>query len=157
MLGVVIVLAIAESLLPPLPLLPPGVKPGLSHVVMMYCLFYVGAREAFGLAALKSLFALLTRGMVAALLSFAGGWLSLVIILLLARIFGRRISYLALGVTGAVAHNLGQLAAASVLVSSPFVFYYMPALLVSGVVMGCVTGTLLKVVMPYMDRLGLNQ
>lgn len=153
MLGMVIVLSIAESMLPPLPFLPPGVKPGLSHVVMMYCLFFVGAKEAFGLAMLKSLFMLLTRGMTAALLSFAGGWLSLGIIYLLARVFGDRVSYLALGVAGAVFHNLGQLAGSSVLIGSASVFYYLPVLLVAGVVMGCVTGTLLKVVMPYMDKL----
>lgn len=157
MLGLVIVLSIAESLLPPMAFLPPGVKPGLSHIFMMYCLFFVGAKEAFGLAVLKSLFALLTRGMVAAFLSLTGGWLSLAVIFLLVKVFGNRISYLALGVAGAVTHNLGQLAASSVLIGSAYVFFYLPAMLVSGVVMGCVTGTLLKVVMPYMHSMHVGK
>ena len=72
-LAMALVLSYVENLLPALPFLPPGVKLGLSHVVIMYCLFFVGAPSAFWIALLKSLFVLLTRGMIAALLSLSGG------------------------------------------------------------------------------------
>lgn len=45
-----IVLSFAESaLIPPLPV--PGLKIGLSNIVTMYCLFCMGRREAYMIAA----------------------------------------------------------------------------------------------------------
>ena len=55
----------AENLIPALPMAPPGVKLGLSNIVVAYCLFYLGGREALCIALLKSGFVLLTRGMTA--------------------------------------------------------------------------------------------
>ena len=43
-------------------------------------------------------------------------------------------------ILGAVAHNAGQLSAAVVLVGSTGVFYYMPYLLLAGLLFGSVTG-----------------
>ena len=121
--GILFALAItlswAESLIPPLPFLPPGVKLGLSNVVTMYCLFCIGWREAFLIALLKGAFAFVTRGATAGLLSGAGGILSVLSLLLCIRLFKQRISYTALSVIGAVCHNLGQLFMASLLVDTP--------------------------------------
>ncbi len=59
-----------------------------------------------------------------------------------------------LSVIGALAHNLGQLLA-SVAYTSTVMFYYLPVLVVSGVIMGIVTGVMLRVVMPHIQRLFL--
>ena len=60
-----------------------------------------------------------------------------------------------LSIIGALAHNLGQLLA-SVAYTSAVMLYYLPVLVVSGIVMGIVTGTVLRVAMPYINRLGLG-
>lgn len=152
-LAMALVLSYVENLLPALPFLPPGVKLGLSHVVIMYCLFFVGAPSAFWIALLKSLFVLLTRGMIAAFLSLSGGMLSLLCLFTLSRVGGKRISYLALSATGAIVHNLGQLFGVSLLISHSFLFYYIPVLLISGLLTGLVTGILLRIVMPALAHL----
>ncbi len=129
----------------------PGIKLGLSNIVTMYCLFCLGWREAYLLAALKSLFVLLVRGMVGAALSLAGGLLSVTVMLVLARL--RRNSFLFISICGGLCHNLGQLAMAAVVMGNLMVFYYFPILAVAGVAMGVVTGVLLRTLEPMLEKL----
>ena len=44
---------------------------------------------------------------------------------------------------------------ASVIMKSGFVIYYLPIMAVSGVGMGVATGVLLRVMLPYMNKLQL--
>ena len=148
-------LSFAESLLPVLPMLPPGFKLGLSNIVTMYTLFMLGTKRGFAIAVMKSLFVLLTRAPVAAFMSLCGGLLSVVCMALCARVRWLRGDYMLLSIIGALAHNLGQLLA-SVAYTSTVMLYYLPVLVVSGIVMGIVTGTVLRVAMPYINRLGLG-
>ena len=68
-----LVLSALEGLLPPMPFLPPGVKLGLSNIVTMYCLLYLGAGSAYAVVVLKSAFVFITRGATAFFMSFCGG------------------------------------------------------------------------------------
>ncbi|UOO38806.1 Gx transporter family protein [Oscillospiraceae bacterium CM] len=149
-----ITLTAVEYLLPPLPMLPPGVKLGLSNIVTMYCLFFLGRRSAFTIVFLKSAFVFLMRGFTAFLMSFSGGILSALVMLLLLLLVRQNISYLIISIAGAITHNLGQIIVASFLLGTALVFAYLPVLLISGVIMGTLTGTLLKVVMPAFNAIG---
>jgi heptaprenyl diphosphate synthase len=153
MLAIILVLTALEHMLPPLPLLPPNVKLGLSNIVTMYCVFFVGRASAVTMNALKAFFVFLTRGPMAGILSLSGGMLSIGIIILLTVIFKDKISYAIVSVAGAVAHNLGQYAAVSLIMQTVYMVYYLPVLLVAGVVMGVVTGVLLKVILPVFKRI----
>lgn len=148
-----VVLMLLESAIPPIPTLPPGVKLGLSNVAVMYTLFYLGKGSALTLLVLKSLFVFLTRGVTAFFMSFAGGIVSICVMILLTSLKKRNISFIMLSVLAAVSHNMAQLAVSAILLSSTAAFGYAPILAVSGIVMGVVTGTLLKVMMPVMRRL----
>ena len=148
MLAVAVMLTALEHMLPPLPLLPPNVKLGLANIVTMYCVFFVGKSSAVGLNVLKSFFVLLTRGPMAGLLSLSGGLLSIAVVILLHRLFKDKISYVMISVAGACAHNLGQYAVISLWLATPVMVYYLPVLVASGIVMGTVTGVLLRVLMP---------
>lgn len=146
------VLSFIESSIAPLLGLPPGVKLGLSNVVVLYALLCLSARSAAALAVLKAGFALLTRGVTAGLLSLTGGLLALLVMWLLCR-FGQEKQYFILSVCGALAHNLGQLAAVTLLTQSRYTLYYLPVLLVSGLVVGSLTALVLRAVMPALQRL----
>jgi len=152
MLAIIAALSALEHMLPPLPFLPPQVRPGLSNVVTMYTLFFLGTGPALLLTVLKSLFVLLMRGAVAGFLSLCGGLLSVGVILALAAVSKRRLSYLLLSVGGALAHNAGQLLAASLVLKTGLVFTYFPVLAVAGILMGSITGALLRAVMPLFDK-----
>ena len=158
-MGLLFALAIAlsalEGMLPAfIPV--PGIKPGLSNIVTMYCVFVLGARQAFGLALLKALFALIIRGFTAGVLSLSGGMLSVVVMLVLLAVRGKKLSYGMAGIAGAVAHNLGQLAVAFFLLGLPQLFYYAPALVAAGIVMGLITAALLRAVMPLLSSVGIR-
>ena len=109
LMGLLFALAMAlsflESLLPALPMLPPGIRLGLSNIVTMYALFVLGPVSGYTIAVLKSLFVLLTRGAVAAAMSASGGIASVTVMLLLSLLPGIRRQYLLLSVFGPVHHQ----------------------------------------------------
>lgn len=154
LLGLLLALALAlsffESLLPAMPFLPVGVKLGLSNIVTMYCLFFLGTGPAFTVACLKSGFVLLLRGPTGAAMSLAGGLVSVLVMLGCRRLLrlGERLTSIA----GAVAHNVGQLAMAVLLLRSAYALYYLPVMILSGMLMGSLTGILLRFVMPYLKK-----
>ena len=131
--------------------LPPGVKPGLANTVVMFALLFLGLPPAACLAVLKALLALLTRGAVAGALSLCGGVFSVGVMWLLRR-FGKPTPFI-LSASGALAHNLGQLAGAAVLLSSRAALGYAPVLLIAGLAVGGVTWGLLRALLPYLARI----
>ena len=151
LLCLAIVLSFVEGMIPPLPALPPGVKLGLSNIVVIYCLFFLNVKSACGIAVLKSFFVLLTRGVSAGFLSLCGGLLSVIVMAIAIR--PKKLSYLILSILGAVSHNIGQIVAASLLFKSATVFYYLPVLIISGVLMGTLTAALMKVLLPALKRI----
>lgn len=153
MLAMITALSALEHTLPPIAFLPPGVRLGLSNIVTMYALFFMGGRRAALLTVLKSLFVLLMRGVTSGFLSLCGGLLSIIVIMLLAAISRGRLSYMILSVAGAIFHNLGQVLAASLLLKTNLVLLYIPVLTLFGIFMGSVTGALLRIVMPLFERI----
>ena len=76
-------LSFLEGLLPPLPMMPPGAKLGLSNLATMYAAGSLGLPSALFLAVFKGAFALVTRGGMAGLMSLSGGVVSTVVMWLL--------------------------------------------------------------------------
>jgi heptaprenyl diphosphate synthase len=151
--AIALVLAIVENTLPPLPIPVPGVKFGLSNIAVMFALFFLAKGQAYTIAVLKALFVMMTRGLIAGVLSLSGGLLSLTVMLLLLLIFRERISYLVISMAGAIAHNIGQFAAIACIYAGFYMAAYLPVLLVSGVAAGIVTATLLRFIMPAFKKL----
>lgn len=147
-----IVLSFVESLITPLLGLMPAVKLGLSNVVIMYALLFLPRRYAAALVVLKALFAFLTRGATAGFLSLAGGLLSFVVLSLLLCLPGTIGGYV-FSACGALAHNLGQLAGAAVILSSGAALAYAPLLMIAGLIVGGITWMLLKALLPYFEHI----
>ena len=145
-------LSFLEGLLPPVPVLPPGAKLGLSNIAVLYAVQCLGFWPALGIALVKGVFAGLTRGGLALLMSLSRGFLSTGIVFLLYRLKHPRFGLLGLGISGALAHNLGQLLTASLL-TTPAAAWYAPWLIGFGVLFGAVTGIILRVTMPVLNRL----
>ena len=148
------VLSFVENTIVPFFGLPPGVKLGLSNIVVMYCMVYMGGSSAFQLAVLKGFFGFLTRGATGGFLATMGGLFSVAIMFVLQRTLGEKINYTTLSVFGSLFHNIGQLVGSSIIFGSAFAMYYFPVLAFSAVIMGMVTGAILKVVIPALKRLG---
>lgn len=151
--AIALVLSIIEGSLPPVPIPVPGVKFGLSNIAVMYALFFLTKSQAFTIAVLKAVFVTVTRGIIAGILSFSGGILSLILMLILMIVFKDRISYMVLSITGAIAHNIGQFIAISFIYAGMYLLAYLPVLLIAGVIAGIITATLLRFIIPAFRKL----
>lgn len=138
-----------EGMLPPIPGMPPGAKLGLSNVVTMYAAGSLGLPWALALAVIKGGFALLTRGGTAGVMSLAGGLLSTACAWALLK--HTKSSLGLTGICGALAHNTGQLMVAFGLMG-PAVWTYAPVLGAVSVGTGVITGTVLKISLPPLER-----
>ena len=156
MLSLVIVLAIIENFFPTLPFLPPGVKLGLANIIIMYSVFFTNKKQAIFLVIFKSLFVFLTRGFISSSLSFSGGILSIFIIIFFHKLLKEKISYITLSILGAVFHNLGQIITLGIITNNYYIWGYFPILIISGIIMGTVTGVVLKAVMPALKKINNN-
>lgn len=156
--GLLFALAMALSFLEgsiTFPGLLPGMKLGLANVVVMYALFFMGVRQALELDLLKALFVFLVSGATAGLLSLCGGLLSLAVMWGLYSL-PKRPTWFILSVSGALAHNLGQLVAAGFVLGSALSLYYAPVMLLLGLVMGAATAVTLRALVPALERLGFS-
>lgn len=157
--GLLFALAMALSFLEgtlTLPGLLPGMKLGLANIVVMYALFFMGAKQALFLDLLKALFVFLVSGPTAGFLSLCGGLLSLLVMWALYDLLPLRPTWFILSVCGALAHNVGQLIGAGFLLSSALSLYYAPVMLVLGLVMGGLTALILRALLPALEKLGYN-
>ena len=105
---------------------------------------------------LKALFVFLVSGFTAGFLSLCGGLLSLLVMWVLYYLLPVRPTWFILSVCGALAHNIGQLLGAGVIISSSLSFYYAPVMLVLGLVMGALTSITLKALLPALGKMGFS-
>lgn len=140
MVAQALVLSIVESWIP-IPTAIPGVKLGLANIITLVMIVFFGWKDAllvvFMRVALASFFG---GGFVIFLFSIAGGILSASVMAILYKKFSRVFGILGISVAGAVSHNIGQVAVASILMKDIAVTGYLPILLVSGIIMGCFIG-----------------
>ena len=149
--GLLFALAMALSFIEGTLVIPgllPGMKLGLANIVVMYALFFMGPRQALVLDVLKALFVFLVSGFTAGFLSLCGGLLSLAVMWVLYYLLPVRPTWFILSVCGALAHNVGQLLGAGVIISSSLSLYYAPVMLVLGLVMGALTSVTLRASTP---------
>lgn len=143
-----VALSFLESLLPSLPV--PGAKWGLSNLATMVAIGEFGLPWALAVTAVKAGFALF-RGGMAGIMSLAGGLFSTLVMWFACRLLSGRVSAVGVGILGAVAHNAAQLAVAMLLLSDRLI-WYAPWLLLTGLVAGVVTGTVVRIVQPLIRR-----
>lgn len=133
------VLGYIESMLP-ISFGIPGIKLGLSNIVVMLCLYQCSLKQTFTIAILRIVLTGLTFGNLSMMLySLAGGMLSLFTMLILKK--SDKFSVYGVSIAGGVCHNLGQiLVAVVVLQQKALLLYYLPFLFVAGCVSGACIG-----------------
>lgn len=124
----------------PVPVPIPGVKLGLANIVTLTAMLILGRREAGAILAARIIMGAVFAGNPSAMLySAAGGVLAYAAMCLLVGVVPEKRLW-AVSAVSAVAHNMGQLLACVLVVKTPGVFIYAPALIVSGVITGVFTG-----------------
>lgn len=146
MAGLAIIFGYVEMLLPVF-FVVPGMKLGLANLVTVFVLYRYRAKEAAVISLIRIVvIGFLFANLFSILYSLAGAALSLLCMTAARRFSG--LSIVGVSILGGVTHNLGQLIVAALVVENGKVFYYFPALLISGLVtgalIGIVTGEILK-------------
>ena len=132
------ILSFVESRIPAFVAIP-GVKVGLANIAVIFTLYKLGVKEAIAISMVRVLLiSMLFGSPVSLIYSISGATLSLLSMVLLKKF--TPLTEVTISVTGGVMHNVGQIAAASFMLSTNVVIYYLPFLLVSGTIAGVVVG-----------------
>ena len=127
-----------ESLIP-LPIGIPGIKLGLANLLVVVAMYKIGEKEAFVISVVRIVLSgFLFANLFSIIYSLAGGVLSFFVMWLLKK----RGSFSVFGISmaGGVFHNVGQILIAMYVVETFSVAYYIPVLLVAGVITGFIIG-----------------
>lgn len=135
-----VVLGIVEALIP-FAVTIPGAKLGLGNILVLTCLVCLGGRDALWLIVLKTLLTAFILGSFSTFLfSMFGALASFLVMYVMLRLGGHNFSLTGVSIAGGIAHNIGQLTAASLVLGTTKIYYYLPFLLGAGVVTGIFVG-----------------
>lgn len=140
-----LVVFVIEAQIPPLTAIP-GIKLGLSNIFTLFALQVLGPGWAFALFVMRvTLGSVITGQMMAFIYSVAGGLLAFGVMVSMRKMSENQLWVVS--VFAAMAHNLGQLAAAVLVTGTKEILYYLPVLLLSGILSGSFTGLCAQLVL----------
>lgn len=146
-----IIISYVEMLLP-LNIGIPGVKPGLANFIILIVLYEFGVKEAFIINFIRILVnGILFANVFSILFSLSGALISMITMFLVKKVKG--ISMIGVSIAGGVSHNIGQILIASVIVETYSVVYYIPVLILSGVITGILVGVLALKIKPVIHKI----
>lgn len=150
---VALIFSYIESLIP-VPIGIPGIKLGLANLVIVVALYKMSVREAGLLSVLRIVLSgFMFANMFSILYSLSGGLLSLLMMSMLKRT--NKFSVIGISISGGVFHNIGQLIMASLVLESFSLTYYLPVLLISGLVTGFIIGIVSNEMLKRMKKIEL--
>lgn len=117
----------------------PGMKLGLANIAVLIALYTGGTKAGITVSIIRIILVGLTFGNpYSAIYGISGGVLSLAVMIVLKKtdFFG----VMGVSMAGGVAHNLGQLLCAMILLKLPAVFTYLSYLMLVGTVTGALIG-----------------
>jgi len=142
LLAVALTLSYMERFFPLQVLIPlPGVKLGLANIVSLVALYLLGAKYAFSILVVRCVLTSFFSGSVTSLMfSLFGGVLAMTVMIIAMRV--PVFSVYGVSILGAAAHNIGQIAAAMILMNSVYIGAYLIYLLMISLFTGFLTGLL---------------
>ena len=130
----------------------PGVKLGLANLVTLFALYKLKLTDTVVISLARVILAGLVFGGLFPTLYALSGWaLSLSVMLILKK--SAKFSPVAVSVAGGVFHNVGQLICAAFAMSEVRTVYYLPVLLISGIISGAIVGTLGALLLSAMKKM----
>ena len=137
-IALALILSYLEALIP-INIGVPGIKLGLANIIVVTGLYYMKLPDAWMISLIRIIISSLLFGNLMALIySLTGGILSLCVMILLKKT--DRFSIVGVSMAGGVFHNIGQILAAMIVTSVPVIAYYLPVLMITGLVTGFIMG-----------------
>ena len=149
-ISLAMILSYIESQIPPLAAVP-GVKVGLPNIVMVLLLYKIGAKETVTVSIIRIFLVSLLFGNVQTMtFSIAGAVLSLLGMILLKKT--NLFSCITVSIVGGILHNVGQIIAACFWTNTAEIAYYLPVLLISGILAGAVIGIIAGILVKRLEK-----
>ena len=144
-----LVLSYVETFIP-LPVPVPGIKLGLANIVVLMALEIIDVKSAAVIALVKVLAAGFLFGNPVMMLYSAGGTaFAFASMVALSRM--RVLSVVLVAIVGAILHNIGQLAVASIMLGTPLVWASAPILVIAACVTGAISGVATRSVLACLE------
>ncbi|MEA4971990.1 hypothetical protein SDC9_64731 [bioreactor metagenome] len=139
----------------PSPVPVPGIKLGLANVIVLIAMYFIGNKAALSVSAVRVLISsLLFGGFSGFLYSIAGALVSFFVMASVKKI--KSAGIIGVSIMGGVSHNIAQIAVAALVLQTTGLVYYIPALLVSGVITGIVIGIVAKHSLAHIEKAGIK-
>lgn len=150
-LAFTLILSYVEILIPSfIPI--PGFKLGIANLGVLICLQILGYKEAFTISLLKAIISSLLFGNTMVLLySLSGAIFSCVAMIIIKKL--KMFSVITISATGGIIHNLIQLGVCYFVYDSNGLVFFIPYLIIAGLVTGIIVGFIEINIEPYIKRI----
>ena len=137
--AIALTIFLIEAQIPPLTPVP-GIKLGLANIVTVFAVFALGSKEAAMILFVRIFLGAVFAGNFSTILySGAGGLCAILVTIGMRKILTKNQLWVA-AAFGAVAHSLGQMAAAIAITGTPALLTYLPVMIICSVMTGLFTG-----------------
>ncbi len=144
-----LILSFIESRIPAFVPIP-GVKIGLANIAVIFTLYKFEIREAVAVSGIRViLVSLLFGNPISLIYSITGAVFSMAVMVLTKKF--TPLSVVTVSILGGVLHNIGQITAASIVMGTNAVIYYLPFLLISGMIAGVAVGVASAILITKID------
>ncbi|NPV80144.1 MAG: Gx transporter family protein [Firmicutes bacterium] len=149
-----LILYLVEAMIP-VPLPVPGAKLGLANVVTLISIVLLRPYDALLVVAVRCLLGSLLSGNLASFwFSIAGSTLATIVMSIAFSRFNSYLSLAGISVLGGVFHNIGQLFVAAIMVQSFGIYFYLPFLIIAGVISGYLVGLIAQMTLRGLAKAG---
>lgn len=153
LLSLSIVLSIIESLVPLFNGIVPGLKLGLANTIVLLVIYMYSYKDAMFLSIMRVLLVSILRTGLFSItfwFSMGGAILSVIMMSLAHRL--NKLSIVGVSVIGSVAHSVGQIGVAMLILQSYSIVYYIPWLLLFSIPTGIIVGLVSKQMLDYIEK-----
>lgn len=148
--AIALIMHYLESMLPPLLAFAPGSKMGLSNVVTLAAIIFLGYFDAFIVLIVRCFLGSLFGNVFGLIYSLSGGTCAFIVMSLLYRFLCPKVSLVGISVAGAVMHNIVQTIIAASIAQQINLILILPFMLVASIIAGVFVGLVVYFLVKYL-------
>ena len=126
----------------------PGVKLGLANLAIVTVMYILENKAAFAVNIIRVIISgILFANLFSILFSLAGALLSFGVMIVLKKT--DMFSVMGVSIAGGVSHNIGQIIIAALVIETYSVVYYIPVIIIAGIITGTIIGIVSGILIKY--------
>ena len=118
----------------------PGVKLGLANIVTVFTVFALGPKDGIMVLAARIFLGAVFAGNFSTIFYSAAGGVCAILVTILLRMILKKNQLWVAGCLGAIAHSVGQMTMAILLLRTPSIIIYLPVMIIISIITGLFTG-----------------